>query len=194
MDRKEKNSKLSYTMLVFLIGIIVLYPSFVGILVKPNSFEWLLLAFIVFAAIGIIFSFLGYYLNEFTDNTNDKIVGLGNWFSIFAFLFFVLYFSINLYQDKTKKPTIETLTYSPVNVSRGENIELSIKLNDINDNIREYCWTTDSSIINIRPNSKIGLIHIPYNYSKDSINVRLSVYTEKLQIKDSITIYLMNYE
>lgn len=181
-------------MLVFLIGIIVLYPSFVDILVKPNSFEWLLLVFIIFAVIGVILSFLGYYLNEFTNSINDKIVGLGNWFSIFAFLLFVLYFSINLYQDKTEKPTIETLTYSPVNVSKGENIELSVKLDDINDNIKKYRWTTDSSIINIRPNSEIGLLHIPYNYTKDSLNVRLSVYTEKLQIKDSITIYLMNHE
>ncbi|MFA6572207.1 MAG: hypothetical protein WCT77_13345, partial [Bacteroidota bacterium] len=55
-------------------------------------------------------------------------------------------------------------------------IELSASLDDINNNISDYKWTTDSAILNIRPNSKIGFLHIPYNYSKDSIKVVLSVW------------------
>jgi Tfp pilus assembly major pilin PilA len=194
MKQKEINSKLSYTMLVFLVGLIILYPSFAAILVKPNSAEWLFSFFIVLAIIGICCGFLGFYLNEFTRKTDDKIVGIGSWTSILAFFLFVIYFLINLYQDKTEKLSIETIKYSPVNVHRGENIKITTTLNNMNNEDVHYTWITDRAIINLRPNSKIDFLHIPINYSKDSIKVNLTIQTGELKLKDSILIYLKNDE
>lgn len=188
------NAKLSYSMLAFILGIIVLYPTFDGMLVKPLVYEWSLVGFWILALLGVIFSLIGYYLSEFVNKTSHECVGLGNIFSMLSFCFFIFYVSTNVYNDKNTIPTIKSITYTPINIKKGESLKLMSSIEDFENKIDSIYWKSDSSVVNIRPKSDIGYVFIPKDYDYDSFQIKLDVFYNKKIIQDSITIYLKSDE
>ncbi|WP_163322061.1 hypothetical protein [Draconibacterium mangrovi] len=195
MDIKEKNAQISFKILVLITGTIVLYPTFNEVLTPPFVFPWILITFSILALIGIVLSFIGYYINAFTTKTDHKSVGLGNFASLLSLIFFVAYFFLNLVSDNLIPPQIESISYEPINVHKGENVRIFAKINDPSSRVTEWKWQCDSSIINLRKSSEVDYLRIPKNYDKEFINVVLYLTDkENIIVKDSIQIYLQNNE
>ncbi len=145
---KKKLRELVGLVLAFVVGSVFFLPSLSAIIQPPYVGKLVLLLFLCFSWLAIIFLCLALYLT-FTGGSKPPHIshGIGNIFAVLSFISISIYLISNIYSSIDTSPTINDISFSPVNPAAGTSVLFKGSATDKDNDVLKYTWMVNGKTI-----------------------------------------------
>jgi len=182
-DERKKYQNIIKTMLGFLVGLNILFPSMIQLISAPYYYDGLFYTFYIATSIGFILLSVSLYTTiRDSESVPEYFLGIGNFSVVVAFISIVSYFFLNAYSDRNSKPYIKAIHMSQTNICTNTRISITANVIDEDKDRLVFKWLFNNKIIEGNMETifwttpqKEGNYTIDINVSDDYHNIRKEI-------------------